>query len=119
MSGLDPLFREEHDAYRQTVRLFVEKEINPHAEEWETERDYPRDLFQMAGAAGLFGAKFDEKWGGSGPDYAAEAVAIEELSRSQTIGTASDRGAPRPMAPLYKDRLGSVVQEERYKRPAI
>jgi acyl-CoA dehydrogenase len=119
MSGLDPLFREEHDAYRQTVRLFVEKEINPHAEEWETERDYPRDLFQMAGAAGLFGAKFDEKWGGSGPDYAAEAVAIEELSRSLTVGTARDLGAHSQIAARYKDRFGSDEQKERYLRPSI
>lgn len=67
MSGLEPLFRPEHDDYRETVRSFVENEINPHAEEWEEERDYPRDLFRKAGLAGLFGAKFDEAWAARAP----------------------------------------------------
>ena len=35
MSGLEPLFHQEHDAYREAVRMFVANEINPHAEEWE------------------------------------------------------------------------------------
>ena len=119
MSGLEPLFREEHEAYRETVRMFVAKEINPHAEKWEEERDYPRDLFRKAGAAGLFGAKFEEKWGGTGPDYAAEAVAIEELSRSLTYGTVSDLGAHSQLAALYIDRFGTEDQKARYLRPSI
>lgn len=119
MSGLEPLFGEEHDAYRKTVRMFVQREIDPFAEDWESDRDYPRELFQKAGAAGLFGAKFDERWGGTGPDYAAEAVAIEELSRSLSFGTASDLGAHSQLAALYIDRFGSDDQKERYLRPSI
>ncbi|HZD23878.1 MAG TPA: acyl-CoA dehydrogenase family protein, partial [Acidimicrobiia bacterium] len=119
MSGLEPLFRTEHDAYRETVRRFVESEINPHAGEWEQDRDYPRELFGKAGAAGLFGAKFEQAWGGTGPDYAAEAVVIEELSRSLTFGTASDLGAHSQLASLYIDRFGTDDQKARYLRPSI
>jgi len=119
MSGFEPLFLEEHDAYREAVRRFVNNEINPHAEVWEERRDFPRELFQKAGSAGLFGAKFEEAWGGTGPDYAAEAVAIEELSRSMTFGTASDLGAHSQLAALYVDRFGHEDQKERYLRPSI
>ncbi|HEX6221433.1 MAG TPA: acyl-CoA dehydrogenase family protein [Acidimicrobiia bacterium] len=119
MSGLEPLFSVEHEAYREAVRMFVEKEINPNAEQWEEQREYPRELFRKVGAAGLFGAKFEERWGGTGPDYAAEAVAIEELSRSLTFGTASDLGAHSQLAALYVDRFGSDDQKERYLRPSI
>lgn len=119
MSGFEPLFLEEHDAYREAVRRFVNNEINPHAEVWEERRDFPRELFQKAGSAGLFGAKFEEAWGGTGPDYAAEAVAIEELSRSMTFGTASDLGAHSQLAALYVDRFGNEDQKERYLRPSI
>jgi acyl-CoA dehydrogenase len=119
MSSTEPLFREEHDAYREAVRMFVANEINPHAEQWEEQRDYPRELFNKAGAAGLFGAKFDGRWGGTGPDYAAEAVAIEELSRSLSFGTASDLGAHSQLAALYVDRFGDDDQKERYLRPSI
>ncbi|MGB8361274.1 MAG: acyl-CoA dehydrogenase family protein [Acidimicrobiia bacterium] len=119
MSGLEPLFREEHDVYRDAARRFVAKEIEPHAESWEAERDYPKELFTKVGAAGFFGAKFAETWGGTGPDYVAEAVWIEEVSKSLTFGTASDLGAHSQLAALYVDRFGSDDQKERYLRPSI
>jgi acyl-CoA dehydrogenase len=119
MSGLEPLFLEEHEAYREAARMFVANEIEPHAEAWESARDYPRELFAKVGRAGFFGAKFAETWGGTGPDYAAEAVWIEELSRSLTFGTASDLGAHSQLASLYVDRFGSDEQRERYLRPSI
>jgi acyl-CoA dehydrogenase len=117
--GLDPLFRDEHEAYREAARRFVANEITPHAEEWETARDYPRELFGKVGAAGFFGAKFDEMSGGTGPDYAAEAVWIEELSKGMTYGAASDLGAHSQLASLYIDRFGNNALKERYLRPSI
>ena len=117
--SLAAIFTQEHEAYRDVVRRFVDSEINPHAEEWERERDFPRDLFEKAGAAGIFGAKFDERWGGTGPDYAAEAVVIEELSKSLTFGTVSDLGAHIQLAALYIDRFGTHAQKDRYLRPSI
>lgn len=119
MSGLGPLFGEEHETYRQVARDFVTREIDPHAEEWETEREFPRDLFRKVGSAGFFGAKFDVRWGGTGPDYLAEAVWIEEVSRSLTFGTVSDLGAHSQLASLYVDRFGNDIQKERYLRPSI
>ena len=119
MSGLEPLFREEHEAYREAARMFVSNEIAPHAEEWELQRDFPRALFEKVGDAGFFGAKFPEEWGGTGPDYAAEAVWIEELSRAGTYGTASDLGAHSQLAALYLDRFGDDDQKTRYLRPSI
>jgi acyl-CoA dehydrogenase len=113
------MFREEHDSYRRAVRMFVENEIDIHAEAWEEQRDYPREIFAKVGAAGLFGAKFAERWGGTGPDFAAEAVAVEELSRSLTFGTVSDLGAHSQLASLYIDRFGDDDQRERYLRPSI
>ena len=119
MSGLGPLFREEHETYRDAARRFVEREINPHAERWEKERDYPRELFARVGEAGLFGAKFDQSWGGTGPDYVAEAVWVEEASRSLSFGVANDLGAHSQLASLYIDRFGNDDLKERYLRPSI
>ncbi len=119
MSGLEPLFLEEHEAYREAARMFVANEIIPHAEAWEEARDYPRDLFAKVASAGFFGAKFAPEWGGTGPDYAAEAVWIEELSKGLTYGTASDLGAHSQLAALYIDRFGSDDQKDGYLRPSI
>jgi len=119
VSGLETLFREEHDAYREAARRFVANEIAPHSEAWEEARDYPRELFAEVGSAGFFGAKYSERWGGTGPDYAAEAVWIEELSKGMTYGTASDLGAHSQLAALYLDRFGSEDLKERYLMPSI
>jgi acyl-CoA dehydrogenase len=119
MSGLEPLFGEEHEAYREAARRFVANEIATQAEVWEQARDYPRDLFAKVGTAGFFGAKFAETWGGTGPDYAAEAVWIEELSKGLTFGTSSDLGAHSQLAALYVDRFGDDQLKERYLRPSI
>lgn len=119
MSGLQPIFAEEHEDYRRAARQFVANEISPHADEWEEARDFPRELFARVGAAGFFGAKFAREWGGTGPDYAAEAVWVEELTRSLTFGTASDLGAHSQLAALYIDRFGSDDLKERYLRPSI
>jgi len=119
VSGLEPLFREEHEAYRAAARSFVANEVSPHADSWEHQRDYPRDLFRKAGSSGFFGAKFAEEWGGTGPDYAAEAVWIEELSRGGTFGTAGDLGAHSQLAALYLDRFGNDDLKQRYLRPSI
>lgn len=119
MSAFEPLFREEHEAYRKAARRFVANEITPHAEEWETARDYPRELFAKVGTAGFFGPKFGAEWGGTGPDYAAEAVWIEEVSKGMTFGTASDLGAHSQLASLYIDRFGNDDLKQRYLRPSI
>ena len=119
MSGLEPLFREEHDAYREAARRFVANEIAPHADRWEDAREFPRELFSRVGQTGFFGAKFSEEWGGTGPDFAAEAVWIEELSKGLSFGTAADLGAHSQLAALYIDRFGSVEQKERWLRPSI
>ena len=76
------LFTEDHDALRSAVRDFVENELRPHAEEWERERDFPvRAVFRDAAKMGLFGAKYEEAYGGTGPDLVADAVITEELTR--------------------------------------
>ncbi len=114
-----PLFREEHDALRDTCRAFVESEIAPDVEDWEAEEDFPRELFRTVGEAGLFGMKFDDRWGGSGPDHLAEAVWVQELARAGSGGVAADLGAHSQLAMLYVDRCGDDAQRERYLTSGI
>ena len=61
-------FQEEHDQFRVTVRAFVEREIAPHADQWEKDRIFPSELFRKAGALGILGAHFAEEHGGGGGD---------------------------------------------------
>jgi acyl-CoA dehydrogenase len=114
-----PLYREEHDAFRDAARAFVTREIAPHVEAWESAEDFPKELFRTVGAAGFLGQNFAPAWGGSGPDLLAQAVWIEELARAGSGGVAADLGAHTDLAALYVARSGSDEQRERWLRPSI
>lgn len=44
-----PFYGPEHEDFRATVRRFVEREIAPHADEWDEAGSFPRALYEKAG----------------------------------------------------------------------
>ena len=50
------LFEPEHEAFRDSARIFIAKEVTPHYPEWDRAGIVPRELFALAGALGLFAA---------------------------------------------------------------
>jgi acyl-CoA dehydrogenase len=114
------LFTEEHDALRDAVRDYVTNELRPHAEEWERDQDFPvRAVFRDAAKMGLFGAKYEEAYGGTGPDFVADAVITEELTRCASGGVAAALGAHKDLGPYYVYRFGTEEQRQRWLVPAI
>lgn len=79
---------EDHDAFRQMVASFVEREIRPSADEWERAGHCHRELYKKAGDAGLLGLGYDEALGGGGLDFMATAVLAQELAKGDTSGAA-------------------------------
>jgi acyl-CoA dehydrogenase len=80
------LFNEEHEAFRDTVRRFVDKEIAPHHAEWEEDGVVPRKLWLKAGEAGMLCCTIPEEYGGLGLDYLFDVVVFEEMARSGYTG---------------------------------
>ena len=77
------LFTEDHEAFRELARDFVEKEVVPHYPEWEKGGRMPRDVFKQMGALGMLGMAIPEEYGGSGmPDYRYNVVMQEEAARA-------------------------------------
>jgi alkylation response protein AidB-like acyl-CoA dehydrogenase len=77
------LYDEDHDAFRSSFRTFVDKEISPHADEWDAAGIVSRDLFTAAGRSGFLGMEIPEALGGGGVrDFRFNAVISEELMRS-------------------------------------
>ncbi|MGH2348486.1 MAG: acyl-CoA dehydrogenase family protein [bacterium] len=72
---------EEHRLVGQTVRDFVEREIQPNADRLE-QKDWAlsRDLLQKLGALGYLGISVPEAYGGTELDQIASLVVAEELS---------------------------------------
>ena len=60
------LFTEDHEAFRELARDFVEKEVVPHYPEWEKGGRMPRDVFKQMGALGMLGMAIPEEYGGGG-----------------------------------------------------
>ena len=80
------LFNEDHEAFRDTVRRFIENEIAPHHAKWEDSGVVPRYLWLKAGAAGLLCCTVPEQYGGAGADYLFDVVVFEEMARSGFTG---------------------------------
>jgi acyl-CoA dehydrogenase len=80
------LFNEDHEAFRDAVRRFIEREIAPHHAQWEDAGIVPRELWRKAGAAGMLCCTVPEAYGGIGADYLFDVVVFEEMARSGFTG---------------------------------
>jgi acyl-CoA dehydrogenase len=82
-----PFYTDDHDAYRDVVRQFTEKEIAPNTHQWDLDGEVPRDLYKSAGAIGLFGDGFDAEYGGHGQrDALMRLVLMWELCMAGSGG---------------------------------
>ncbi|MCW2847973.1 MAG: acdA 1 [Marmoricola sp.] len=80
---------EDHEHFRRSVRDFAEKEIAPHAAQWDRDHHFPTDVVHKMGQLGLFGLTAPEEYGGAGEDgdFTSLCVAIEEIGRvDQSMG---------------------------------
>src|SRR3978361_1956074 len=88
----------EHDAFRETVRQFIDRELVPHAEQWESDRLVDRSAFAAAGKYGLIGFNMPERYGGGCcVAFRFKAVSDEETARY---------GGPSPSLSLQNDVVG-------------
>ena len=113
-------FTAEHEMFRKTVRDFVEREINPHADEWEHAGIAPlHDLFRKMGQIGLLGLDYSEDYGGADADIWFSVVLYEELGRCHTGGVAMAIGVQAGMSTPALARYGSHELKQTYLTPAI
>ena len=81
------IFDEDHEMFRDSVRRFMQTEIEPHVEQWREQGICDPDAFVKAGEQGLLCMWADEKYGGAGiEDFRFEQIVIEETIRHGDIG---------------------------------
>jgi butyryl-CoA dehydrogenase len=76
---LDPT--EEQQMIQAMARDFAESEVRPIAEEIDRDSRFPHETVKRMGELGLLGMTIPERWGGSGADSVAFALAAIEVAR--------------------------------------
>ncbi|MEO1058884.1 MAG: acyl-CoA dehydrogenase family protein, partial [Actinomycetota bacterium] len=80
---LRDLYDDDHDAFRESIASFVDKEMVPNYLDWEAAGLAPRELFAEAGKYGFTGIAVPEQYGGGGsPDFRFNVVIAEEFARA-------------------------------------
>ncbi|CDX31047.1 Isovaleryl-CoA dehydrogenase, mitochondrial [Mesorhizobium sp. ORS 3359] len=107
--GLDP----DIEALRDTVRRFAQDRIAPIAAEIDRSNEFPAHLWGELGALGLLGITADPDFGGTGMNYLAHVVAMEEISRaSASVGLSY--GAHSNLCVNQINRWATPAQKEKY-----
>ena len=76
----------DHEAYRETVREFLAREVVPHQDDWDREHWIDREMFARAAKAGIYSLQIGEEYGGAGePDYRYRMVVSEEIARINAL----------------------------------
>ncbi|MGW6744002.1 acyl-CoA dehydrogenase family protein [Streptomyces sp. NPDC055025] len=77
------VYNEDHEAFRETIRAFIEAEVVPVYDEWYAAGQAPRDFYHQLGELGVFGIEVPEEYGGAGEEsFKFQAVMTEEAARA-------------------------------------
>ena len=113
MTARREIFTEEHEAFRQTVRAFLEREVVPYHEQWEKDGIVDRAVWTKAGEKGLLCFDVDEEYGGAGvKDFRYNLVVAEEAAKAGAHGPAF--GLHTDIIVPYISSLGTEEQKRRW-----
>ncbi len=77
-------YTEDHEAFRQSVRSFLQKEAVPHVAKWEEAGIVDKSIWTKAGEIGMLCPTVPEEYGGLGLDFGYNAIIDEEVSYAGT-----------------------------------
>jgi alkylation response protein AidB-like acyl-CoA dehydrogenase len=108
------MYDEDHEAFRSSVKEFLDREVVPHLDEHARNHALPREFWLAAGKQGLLGLEVPEEYGGAGAgDFRFNAVLTEELAKvnmtlPSCVGIHTDIVAP------YLVHLTTEEQRQRW-----
>ncbi|MGB8996488.1 MAG: acyl-CoA dehydrogenase family protein, partial [Pseudonocardiaceae bacterium] len=109
------LYEPEHEAFRESVRTFLAKEITPQLAAWDAEGIVPRELFTTAGAAGFLGMAIPAEFGGGGvADFRFNAALDEEIMRVGAAGAGLGLSLHNDICLPYFLDLATAEQQQRW-----
>ena len=110
---MDFQFSGDQRLLKKTVRDFAERELKPHAREWDEKQEFPREIFTKLGELGLLAVVFPEEYGGSGMSTVDYTIVIEELARIDA-GVALSTAAHNSLSSGHIFLAGTEEQKKKY-----
>jgi citronellyl-CoA dehydrogenase len=113
-------FTHEHQELQRSLKRFIDSEINPHVDDWETAEMFPaKELFKKMGALGFLGIAKPPQFGGLGLDYSYAMAMAETLGHIHCAGVPMAIGVQTDMATPALSRFGSDELRAQFLTPAI
>lgn len=107
------MYTEEHSMFRKALRKMLDKEAYPYFDQWERDRDIPRDFWLKLGENGFLCPMVSEEYGGLGLDFGYAAILTEELERVGA-GLASGIALHSDIVTPYIEAYGTKAQKEKW-----
>src|SRR3954467_12693585 len=117
--AIEAPFTQEHEMFRRTLRDYVERELAPHALEWDEAGIFPREVFTGMAEIGALGINYPEEVGGSAGDYWYVVVLAEELVHSRNAGVNMALLVQSQMATPIINEIGTDEQKREFLAPAL
>jgi len=109
------LYEADHQAFREAVRAFFDREVVPHLAEWDAAGIMPREVFGTAGKSGFLGMAVPEQLGGGGvDDFRFNAVIGEEAIRAGATAAGLGITLHNDVALPYFLRYCTEEQQQRW-----
>ena len=113
-------YTEQHTQLQDSLKKFIESEINPFVDEWEKAEIFPaHEVFGKMGKLGFLGISKPVEYGGLGLDYSYAMAAAEALSHIKCGGIPMAIGVQTDMATPALARHGSDELRKEFLEPAI
>ncbi len=106
------LFSADHEAFRDSFRRFIDKEIAPFHEEWEEQGYVDRAVWNKAGVNGFLCMTMPDEYGGADGDKLYSVILMEELARGGFTGIGF--GLHSEIVAPYILNYGTAEQKQRY-----
>ncbi len=114
------LFTHEHRELQRSLERFIDREVNPHVDDWERDGMFPaHELFKLMGEQGFLGLTKPVEYGGAGLDYSFSVAMAESLGHIRCGGVPMAVGVQTDMATPALAKFGSDQVRAEFLAPSV
>jgi acyl-CoA dehydrogenase len=114
MSEATSLTEAEKELFRDSIKKFLEAEVEPNYDQWEKDEIWPRDLWNKLGENGFLCVDIPSEYGGYDASFELSCVVVEEISRAGYGALASGVSVHSDIVAPYILDLGTEDQKQKW-----